>query len=162
MKKPMAWLVRGLAFALLWWLLTEGSGIAWGVGLVAVVLATAASLRLWPPGAGQFSLRGLLGFAGFFLVESVKGGVQVALLAFQRRPDLAPAFVETPLTLPSGPATVLLANTLSLLPGTLSVHIEHDGEGCRLRLHALDTRLPILDEVRAAEAHIARMLRLAP
>lgn len=153
-----AWLGRGLAFALLWWLLTEGSGIAWGVGLVTVALATAASMHLWPPGAGWLSLRGLLGFAGFFLVESVKGGVQVATLAFQRRPDLAPGFIETRLTLPPGPASVLLANTLSLLPGTLSVHIE----GERLRLHVLDARLPVLDEVRAAQAHIARMLRLPP
>jgi len=151
-----AWLGRGFAFALLWWLLTEGSGIAWGVGLATVALATAASLHLRPPGAGRFSPRGLLGFAGFFLIESVKGGVQVAALAFQRRPNLAPAFVETQLTLPPGPATVLLANVLSLLPGTLSVHVE----GERLRLHALDARLPVLDEVRAAEKHIARMLRL--
>lgn len=153
-----AWLGRGFAFALLWWMLTLGSSIAWGVGLVTVALATAASLHLWPPGAGRFSPLGLLGFAGFFLIESVKGGVRVAALAFQRRPDLAPGFVETRLTLPSGPATVLLANTLSLLPGTLSVHVEGD----RLRLHVLDARLPVLDEVRAAEVHIARMLRLAP
>jgi len=156
MKRVSAWLVRGLFFALLWWLLTEGNGIAWGVGLVTVALATAASLLLWPPGAGRFSPRGLLGFVGFFLIESVKGGVQVAVLAFQRRPELDPDFVEAQLILPPGPATVLLANTLSLLPGTLSVHVE----GERLRLHALDARLPILNEVRAAEKHIARMLRL--
>lgn len=153
-----AFLARGLAFALLWWVLTEGRSDSWGVGLVSVALATFASLWLWPSsGAGRLSIVGLFGFASFFLIESVKGGVQVAAMALRPRLDLEPALVEVPLTLPPGSATVLLVNTLSLLPGTLSVRIE----GNRLRMHVLDARLPVLDAVRAAEARIARLFRVA-
>lgn len=79
-------------------------------------------------------------------------------MALRPRLRLDPALFEIPLRLPPGPAAVLLTGTLSLLPGTLSVHLE----GTTLCLHALDARLPIKQEVRAAEARIARLLQLAP
>lgn len=146
-------LVRGLLFALVWWILAGGRADGWGVGLVFVVLALLVSLRLSPPGQGQLSLPGLFGFVGFFLVQSVRGGVQVAALALRPRLALAPAQIDIGLRLPPGPATRMLTATLSLLPGTLSVALEGD----RLRLHALDGRLPIEAEVRAAEMRIARL-----
>ena len=61
--------------------------------------------------------------------------------------------LDLPIALPPGSARVMLVNTLALLPGTLSVRIEGD----RLRLHVLDRRLPIVEELRAVEAAIARI-----
>jgi multicomponent Na+:H+ antiporter subunit E len=147
-------IARALAYALVWWALTGGRADNWGLGLAAVVLAVAASLVLSPPGPGRFSGAGLAAFAGFFLIQSVRGGVQVAAMALRPRLDLAPAILELPLGLPPGPARVWLVATLTLLPGTLGVGIAGD----RLRLHVLDRRRPIEAEVRAAEARIARML----
>ncbi len=144
--------LRASLFALLWWVLTEGRADGWGVGLIFVALAVAASLRWLPPGRARLSLPGLLRYAGFFVVQSVRGGLQVAALAVRPRLALAPAMIELPLRLPPGPAVVLLTATLSLLPGTLSVRLEGT-----LRVHALDARLPIEHEVRTAEAHIARL-----
>jgi hypothetical protein len=57
---------------------------------------------------------------------------------------------------PAGAGRLVLANTLNLLPGTLSVSLE----GEHLHLNVLDTRRPIVAEVRAAERHLARMLGL--
>jgi multicomponent Na+:H+ antiporter subunit E len=145
---------RGLAFALIWWALAEGRSDSWGLGLVSVGLAVAASLILSPPGPGRISLSGLLGFAGFFVIQSVRGGVQVAARALGPRMDLAPALVELPLSLPPGPGRVWLVYTLNLLPGTVSVGIGHS----ILRLHVLDARLPVAEEVREVEARITRML----
>lgn len=153
-----ALLFRGAAFALVWWALAEGRADSWGVGAVTVAAALAASLALAPPGAGRWSLAGLLGYAGFFLVQSVKGGSQVAAQAFRPRMDLAPALVDVPVALPEGLPRVLLVNTLNLLPGTVSVHLAGD----RLRLHVLDARLPIAEEVRQAEARIACLWRTGP
>lgn len=147
-------LLRGTAFALVWWVLAEGRADSWGVGAVSVAAALAASLYLAPPGVGRLSPAGLLGFAGFFLLQSIKGGIQVAVRAFRPRMDLAPALVEVPVTLPGGLPRVLLVNTLNLLPGTVSVAILDDA----LRLHVLDARLPVAEEVRETEARIARML----
>lgn len=104
---------RGLVFALIWWVLAEGRAGSWGVGLISVVLALSVSLWLSPPGQGRFSITGLLRFAGFFLIQSAKGGAQVAALALRPRLDLAPVLLEVPITLPPGPARVLLINTLN-------------------------------------------------
>ncbi len=155
----MAMPLRALLFVLLWWVLTEGRADGWGVGLIFIALAVAASLRLAPPRRGaegtalRISPAGLLAYAGFFLAQSVRGGFQVAAMALRPRLALAPALFEIPLRLPPGPALTLLTGTLSLLPGTLSVRLD----GATLCLHALDGRLPIEHEVRAAEAHIARL-----
>ena len=132
---------RGALFTALWWVLAGGRADSWGVGGVSIILALASSLVLLPPAKGRFSPLGLAAFVGFFLVQSVKGGIQVAAMALRPRLDLAPVLLEVPITLPPGPARVLLINTLSLLPGTLSVRIEGD----RLRLHVLDRRLPIVE-----------------
>ncbi|MDO9226789.1 MAG: Na+/H+ antiporter subunit E [Pseudomonadota bacterium] len=150
--------LRGVLFVCLWWILT-GRADAWGMGLVAVVPALTASLILLPPSDKRLAWRGLAGYLGFFLAQSTRGGVLVAIMALRPRPDLCPGVLEITLRLPDGAARVVLANTLNLLPGTLSVGLE----GAHLRLHVLDTRRDMLAEVRVAERHVARMfgLRLA-
>ena len=147
-------LFRGTAFALVWWVLAEGRADSWGLGAVSVAAALVVSLYLTPPGPDRLSPTGLLGFAGFFLIQSFKGGIQVASRAFRPRMDMVPALVEVPVALPEGLARVLLVNTLNLLPGTVSVRLDGDS----LHLHVLDARQPIAEEVRETEAHIARML----
>lgn len=147
---------RAVLFALLWWALAEGAPGAWGVGAVAVALATAASLILHPPHRVRLSWIGLARFAGFFLWQSLRAGVAVAAMALRPRLAIRPAVRVVPLRLPSPAARILLANTLSLLPGTLSIGLDDDG----LRLHVLDARRDTEAEVRRAEAHVARMLCL--
>lgn len=144
---------RGALFTGLWWVLAGGRADGWGVGGVSVILALAASLALMPPAKGRFSPLGLAAFVGYFLIQSVKGGIQVAAMALRPRLDLAPAMLDLPIALPPGLARVMLVNTMTLLPGTLSVRIQGD----RLRLHVLDRRLPIVEELRAVEAAIARI-----
>ena len=151
-------LSRGLVFALIWWALAEGRADSWGVGGISVALAVTASLALSPAGRMRLSPRELLGFIGFFLIQSVRGGVQVAARALRPRMDLAPALLDLHVGLPEGIGRVLLVNVLNLLPGTLSVRVEGD----RLRLHVLDARLPTAEEVRDVEVRIARLLGHAP
>ncbi|MGQ9860443.1 MAG: Na+/H+ antiporter subunit E [Thiobacillaceae bacterium] len=102
---------HALAFALVWRVLTEGRTDGWAVGAIFVAIALAVSLRWWPAGPHRFSLAGLLAYAGFFLIQSVRGGFQVAAMALRPRLALAPAMIEIPLRLPPGPAAVLLTGT---------------------------------------------------
>jgi multicomponent Na+:H+ antiporter subunit E len=150
-------LYRSFPFALLWWVLAEGRLEDGWLGALAVALATGASLRLAPPAGKRFAVRGFLGFAGFFLWNSLRGGAQVAWLALRIRPDLRPALLELDLALPPGAPRVLMLNTLGLMPGTLGVRLD----GTRLKLHVLDARLPVAAEAHALEAHIARLFGVA-
>jgi multicomponent Na+:H+ antiporter subunit E len=109
-----------------------------------------------PVGPPRLSLVGLAAFLGFFLFQSLKGGVQVAWIALRAVPDLRPGVRVLALRLPAGAARTLLVNTMSLLPGTLSAGLA----GERLRLHVLDVRLPAEAELRAIEARIAVMFGL--
>lgn len=144
----IAWRAGG--FAALWWVLAEGRADGWALGVAAVALATWASWVLLPPGPGTVRPLGLLRFLAFFLWNSLRGGVQVAVLALRGRAALRPALVDLPVRLPPGGARLLLVNALGLMPGTLGVEMTTES----LRLHVLDDRLPILAEARALEAAI--------
>lgn len=147
---------RAAFFAILWVVLAGARVDSVVVGSASVVGATLTSLWLSPPAATRVSPAGVLRFLAFFLVHSVHAGVQVAALALRPRLALQPGLHEITLRLPEGPGRVLLANTLSLLPGTLAVGLD----GARLRLHVLDVRAPTEAEVRRTETRIADMLGL--
>lgn len=153
-----ALLLRAALGAIVWTVLSGGAPATWGIGLPALALAVALSLRLRPPGAPRFLVLGLPRFLAFFLFKSVKSGVQVAAMALRPRLDLRPAMLEIELRLPGETARIFLASTLNLLPGTLSCGLERQ----RLRLHVLDRRLPIERDVRQAEALVARLFGPAP
>jgi multicomponent Na+:H+ antiporter subunit E len=144
--------IRLSLFTMLWWIL--GGAIASVVGIASVLLATLASIWLMPPATWRLSVVALPGFLLFFVTHSMIGGMQVALFALRRRPDLQPGVVRIPLRLPGQGARLFLAGTLNLLPGTLSMGLEDD---C-LHLHVLDLRQPTEHQVRAAEEHVARLL----
>jgi multicomponent Na+:H+ antiporter subunit E len=146
---PGSVVARFLLFGALWWSLTEGDLYNWWFGVLMAVLATLASSALLPP--GRWRPLGLIRFVPFFVRQSVLGGVDVARRAFSPEMPFDPGFVEFPLRLPDGPSRVFLANTMSLLPGTVSVELR-DGS---LRLHALDRSMPIERTLRTGEAHIA-------
>lgn len=160
MKWPLsavrAVLWRSALFALLWWALTDGRTDSWGVGAVSILGAVALSLNLLPPVPTYVSRIGLLRFLLFFIVQSLRGSTQVAWFALRPRPALRPGIHEIALRLPEGIGRVLLANTLSLLPGTLSVELE----GNHLSLHVLDVEAPTRAQVRRAETRVAHMLGL--
>lgn len=143
-------LPRILIFILLWWVVTEGAG-GWMIGVPTIFLALIASLWLQP--RRRLSLRpaGVLRFAGFFLVQSLRAGLDVALRALRPRMRLAPALLEYRLRLPTGPARVFLADTMSLLPGTLSTELRDD---C-LCLHVLDAHQSIEADLRQVEVRVA-------
>jgi multicomponent Na+:H+ antiporter subunit E len=148
-----ALLYRGLLFALLWWMLSEGRAEGWGFGAIAVAAALWASLRLLPPAAGHISPAGLFAFLRHFVWNSVRGGTQVALIALRGRHALRPRVLELQLALPPGAPRILMVNALGLMPGTLGVQLDGD----RLRLHVLDERMPIVAEVQTLEVRIARL-----
>ena len=94
----------------------------------------------------------------YFLYHSLSGGIDVAIRAFKRPLPLTPDLIDYPVRLPAGPATVLMAGLVTLMPGTLAVIC--DG---RLRVHVLDRDGPFWHELQTLERHVGAVfgLRLA-
>jgi multicomponent Na+:H+ antiporter subunit E len=142
---------RGLLFSLLWWILTDGSVESWWVGVPAVSFAVIASIALLPP--LPLVWQELLKFTPFFLWRSLLGGADVAWRAFHPGMPIAPELIDYPLRLPPGLPRVILANIVSLLPGTLSASLD----GQALKVHVLDSRGDFMTELKALEYRVARM-----
>ncbi len=64
--------------------------------------------------------------AGLFFYELVRSVKDVALTVLQPRRSIRPAIVAVPLSLRSDAGITLLANLITLTPGTTSLHVSKD------------------------------------
>ena len=77
-----------------------------------------------------------LALIGLFIKELILSALSVAWLVIQPRPRLRPGIVAYPLTLTTDAGITLLANMITLTPGTLSVDVSADKT--TLFIHAID------------------------
>jgi multicomponent Na+:H+ antiporter subunit E len=73
-----------------------------------------------------------------FIQELILSALRVAALVLRPRLDLRPALVAFPLTATNDVEITLLANLITLTPGTLSVDVSKDRK--HLLIHAIDVR----------------------
>lgn len=123
---------RTVIYGAIWLVLTEASLEGLIFGACAIPAAVWLSLSLLPP-SRDLHLPRLLAMLPRFLLESVRGGVDVAWRVFMPRIPIAPGWITTPVTLPDT-ARVVLGAELSLMPGTLVAGAQ-DGH---LIVHVLD------------------------
>jgi multicomponent Na+:H+ antiporter subunit E len=140
-----------------WWALAGNAAADWRVAPIAVAAALWVALRHARPAGTRLAPAGLLRFLPFFLWQSLHGGVDVVRRAFDPRLPLAPAFIAYDLRLPPGPPRIWFANTVSLLPGTLSARLGED----RLLVHVLDHRLPVRADLAVVERRVGAVFGLA-
>ncbi|HWF78912.1 MAG TPA: Na+/H+ antiporter subunit E [Caulobacteraceae bacterium] len=154
----------GLPVAAIWraalflgvWIVMAGAHVAdLPAAVAAVALATWASLRLLPPTGSRLSAAGLARLVLVFLYESIVAGVEVARRALHPRLPLRPGFVTYPIGFPPGGARNVFTTLTSLLPGTVPAA----DEGRELVYHCLDLDQPVLAQLAAEEAILARTLR---
>ena len=156
MRLTIRLLERMIVFLALWWVLAEGDASSWLFGVPFSLLASVAALSLTPTRRWRIRPLKALRFAAFFVYNSVVGGIDVAARAIRPSMPITPGFVTYPVRLPTEAARVLLADTVSLLPGTLSSGFE----GEDLILHVLDVTAPVHEEVARVEYQIAGALGL--
>jgi multicomponent Na+:H+ antiporter subunit E len=154
--RPMRWRAAGrsgVALAALWWALNPTDPASWLIGVPAVMLGMATTALLAPAVRPPVRLRAVVGFAAVFAGQSILGALDVAYRALHPRMPVTPGWREVALDLPEGPARVLFANTVTLLPGTLSADIRGD----RLIVHTIaDT--PSLDaDLTALQTRVGRV-----
>lgn len=140
MIQPRSWLPTPLLSILLLivWLLMVRS-IAFGHFLLGGALAVAIPLvthRFWDTQPHVKKPVLLLRFALRVLGDIVTANLQVAWLILNPWRRMRPHFIEYPLMLENRFTITLLANTISLTPGTVSANLRLDGRS--LLIHALD------------------------
>jgi multicomponent Na+:H+ antiporter subunit E len=143
--------VHAFGFTALWAILSEGEG--WAVGVPVVFIATAASSL--GTSSSRWSPAGLVRFLPYFVWNSLRGGVDVAARALNPRLPIDPAVLRYEMRLESIQARVLMADTVTLLPGTLSA----DLQGSVLVVHVLNASSPILELLGVLEQRVADLFR---
>lgn len=129
------------------------------LGGLAVAVAVVASLPLSEvQRQGVLRPLALLRFLAFFALDLVRASVQVALLVVRPRVRLRQAVVAVPVRGASDALLTLLANAISLTPGTLTLEVERARP--TLYVHVLDVGAgpQAVERVRAG---ILRLERLA-
>ncbi|HSH47323.1 MAG TPA: Na+/H+ antiporter subunit E [Halomonas sp.] len=138
-----------LLLLVVWLLLT--SSLSLGHLLLGSVLAVSIPLftyRFWDiqPGIRRPGL--LIRFILRVMLDIVTSSVHVAWLIINPWRRMRPVFVEYPLTLKEPFTITLLANTISLTPGTVTTNVRLDNTS--LLVHALDASDPdeVIEQIR--------------
>lgn len=145
----------------IWWALADGDipGGAGAVVAAAAVAATAvAGLALRDRDRRRPRVHRMPRFAAFFLWRSVLGGVDVARRALTPRVAVDPGFVDNDPQLPEGSARALYIALVSVMPGTLVA--EQLTPGGVLRVHVIDTALPVDDDLERVGAEVRLLFGL--
>ena len=129
--------VRVGLYTVLWWAISEGNPNSWSVGAFSVAGAAACSLGLAPNAVLRWRPMDGLRFLSLFLRHTLLGACDVAKRALRPSLRLSPALRTYELCVPDGTGRVLLMDTVSLLPGTLSARVVDN----TLVVHALDANL---------------------
>lgn len=137
----MALYLINILLALIWALITGSFTIA---NIVLGFLLGAAALYLIREQVGSLGYfrRGLklVALAALFGYELILSATRVAILVLSPRMDLKPGIFAFPLELERDFEITLLANMITLTPGTLSVDVSEDKKF--LYVHAIDCSDP--------------------
>ncbi len=82
----------------------------------------------------------ILGLAWTFIRELILSGVRVALFALKPRLDFTPGIVAIPLSTDRDVEITILANMITLTPGTMSIDVSADK--ATIFVHAIDASDP--------------------
>lgn len=148
MKQRMSWTLTAL-LALLWCFLSGAVTVAnfiMGMLVAAVTVLLLRPLVPWHPSLARVFQRlpAFLRYVPHFLYELIKANVQVVYLALHPKMPIRPGIVALRTRHRSHLGTTLLANSITLTPGTLTMDVSEDGQ--TLYIHTLDISDP--EEVR--------------
>lgn len=153
---------RAVPLGVLWVLLSSATAEYAVYGLVSVAAATGLSLWLVPtrapagPTAQRANLlsrlRGGVGLVGWFLRQSVIGGIDVARRALRSTPDIEPRVLSARIWLPDGGARHLALLMMNLMPGSMVQRAADDV----VELHTLAVELQPVDQWQQLQRRVAR------
>lgn len=154
---PHPWLSL-IVFAL--WLLLNNSMSAGQIvlALVVALIIPRMTSGFWTIRARIASPSALFGYVLIVLYDIVVANFTVARQVLGRNAALTPAFFRIPLDLTNPLAISVLANTITLTPGTVSCQV--DEEARTLLVHALHTNDPEAEAMAIKHRYEARLMRI--
>ncbi len=147
-----------LTFVLLafWLVLTAGEPASLIIAALFIVLA----ILLKPPVYNSTSktrlnlnFSGLLQFAWFFMLESLRGGIDVSRRVLSAKPRVDAVFYDYSMRLQRPYAQQLFISSISLLPGTLCADLDNQ----HLRIHTLDRHMDTSAGIRRLESLVGKI-----
>lgn len=101
----------------------------------------------------------MIRLAALFIVELLKSGLRVATIALRRDMRLRPAVIAYPMTVTKDFEITLLANLITLTPGTLSVDVSADRGTLYIHCVDVDDHDAVVADIRGGfEALIGRLV----
>ncbi len=141
MRRLLPHPLLSVSLVIIWLLLVNQ--LSFGHLFLGIFLGLAVPLytsRFWPDQVHVRNPMVLLRFIAVVLYDILVANIAVARLIMGRQERLEPAFLELPLRLETDVAISVLANTISLTPGTVSTFLSADRR-C-LIIHSLHTTDP--------------------
>lgn len=139
-----------LALAVIWAAITGNfSGLNLLFGAAVASLAVLLLRQSLAPPAILRRLRRIVALAALFLRELIISAVRVAIVVLtpNLRSALRPGIVAFPLTVKSDAEITLLANLITLTPGTLSVDVAEDRSVLYVHALSLDSREALIADI---------------
>jgi len=151
-----------LWLALVWvglWGSVTPANVLGGLGAAAVLLTLLPLTEV--EATGVVRPAALARFVAYFLVDLVRSSVQVVVLVLRPRVQLRQAVIAVPVLGASDSLLTLLANAISLTPGTLTLEV--DRPRSTLYVHVIDvgTGPEAVEAVRADIRNVERLAILA-
>lgn len=146
------------AYSFIWWVFAGSDQASWIIGIPSVLLAAGVSFFLSPGPVLAFSPAGAVLFIPHFVIQSIMSGIDVLRRTFSTVPRINPGMFTYTTRLEEGRGRILLANVISLQPGTLSADLVGD----TIVVHVLDTAMPVQANIREMERRIARIFPPPP
>ncbi len=148
MKRSMSWTLAAM-LAVLWCFLSGAISLAnflMGMFVGAITVLLLRPLVPWHPSLARIfhKIPAFLRYAARFLYELMKANLQVVYLALHPKMPIRPGIIALRTRHQSALGTTLLANSITLTPGTLTMDVSEDGK--TLYIHTLDISDP--EEVR--------------
>ena len=109
-------------------------GFALGAGALYLIREQVGALNYF------YRAKKVVGLAGLFIYELILSSWRVAILVMSREVRINPGIIDYPLTVDRDFEITLLANLITLTPGTLSVDVSPDRK--TLYIHCIDVPNP--------------------
>ena len=155
---PFAW---NIILAVLWVMLTAELtvlNLLFGFVLGYLVLATVQSQVPALDGYAQWVPR-LIGFLLFYLWEIAKANARVAYDVVRPQWGIQPGVVGVPLEASSDGEITVLANLITLTPGTLSLDVSSDRRVLYIHTMYIADEAAFCEEIKALERHVLGVMR---